>query len=94
MAFVLRGIWIVPLIGLAGVIAACSRGDTVRCEGGTLYREAQTVGQLRVPDDLSVPDETDALRVPGPTPQEEPPASTTCLELSPAYSLEDEESDD
>ena len=58
--------------------------------GGFSYGDDVMAGrifgnQLRVPGDLSIPDETDALRVPGvPLPGEGAGSSDECLEFSPA----------
>jgi len=76
---------------LAMLLGGCSRGDTVNCPGGTAYLAAESADALRVPDDLTVPDETDALRIPGPMPAPEPDAGVECLQYSPAYSGEREE---
>jgi uncharacterized lipoprotein len=68
------------------LLGACSRGETVNCPGGTQYLAAESADALRIPDDLSVPEETDALRIPGPTPPPEPEEEVECLQFSPAYS--------
>jgi uncharacterized lipoprotein len=67
------------------LLAGCSRGETVKCGGNTAYRSAVSEGQLRIPDDLSVPDETDALRIPVPSPPRDQEDGTACLEYSPAF---------
>jgi len=73
-------------MALAMPPGACSRGETVDCPGGTEYLAAESADALRIPDDLSVPEETDALRIPGPTPPPEPEEEVECLQFSPAYS--------
>ena len=83
------------LVSIAMLSVGCSRGKSVECGGGALYLDADTAGQLRVPDDLNVPDETDALRVPGVTPSPAPEEdSGACLEFSPAFSQGDDQSDE
>jgi uncharacterized lipoprotein len=72
------------------LLAGCSRGEAVRCPGGTAYLDAGSAEALRVPDDLTVPEETDALRVPGQMPAPDDP-SVECLQYSPAYAGEREE---
>lgn len=72
------------------VLGACSSKTELQCRGGTQYREAESTGTLRIPDDLSVPDESDSLRIPGaplPAP-ESAEAASACLEESPAFSSE------
>ena len=75
---------------LAIVLGACSRGETVECPGDTNYLAAASAESLRVPDDLSVPDEADALRIPGPMPGPEPD-DARCLQYSPAFAGGQEE---
>jgi len=41
--------------------------------------------RLRVPDDLSVPDETDVLRIPDPSPTEPTDDQLPCLESPPDF---------
>lgn len=69
-------------------ISACSRNDEVRCPGGTRYLTAESADELRVPDDLDVPDEAEALRIPPRTPPAEQADEDTCLPFSPAFSGE------
>lgn len=71
---------------LVMLLGACSRGETVNCPGGTGYLSAESAEGLRVPDDLSVPDETDALRIPGQMPAPEREDGAECLQYSPAFS--------
>jgi uncharacterized lipoprotein len=69
-------------------LGACSGETTLRCSNQTEYLEATSTGTLRIPDDLSVPDESDSLNIPGapPTTQESAEADASCLEESPAFS--------
>ena len=84
---------IVSLLVL-GLIQACSREESLICERNTDYQEAQSAGRLRIPDDLSVPDESDALVVPEPFPPRSEDARQGCLEYSPAYALEEDDEDE
>jgi uncharacterized lipoprotein len=81
----IRVIALLPAILLLG---ACSGESELVCGHDASYRQAISVGSLRIPDDLSVPDESESLRIPGPLPTD--PASEeaeeACLEESPAFS--------
>jgi uncharacterized lipoprotein len=71
------------------LLGACSGEKTLQCGRESSYREATGADVLSVPDDLSVPDESESLRIPDATPaaaQSEQEASR-CLEESPAFSL-------
>jgi uncharacterized lipoprotein len=71
---------VVPLLTLVG----CSGDQELRCESTERYQGARTVQPVRVPDDLSVPDESDALRIP-PPPDGASAARETCLEYPPEF---------
>jgi uncharacterized lipoprotein len=70
------------------VLGACSRETELLCGRDSKYREALSTGTLRIPDDLSVPDESDSLRIPGapPSVSASADADPVCLEESPAFS--------
>ena len=51
------------IVGLASV-AGCSRQQTAPCEPEARYSSARSVAPVRIPDDLSPPDESDAIRLP------------------------------
>lgn len=73
-------------LGLAiAVLSACSSEANLICPGDESYREAVSVGPLRIPDDLSVPDETESLRIPDPSPSAaiEGSPAPECLEATP-----------
>ena len=50
---------VVPMLALA----ACSGDRELRCESTDRYQSARSVQPVRVPDDLSVPDESGALLI-------------------------------
>jgi uncharacterized lipoprotein len=79
------GIVVVALAALAAV--ACSGEKGVRCDDSALYDSSNSSPPVRVPDDLTVPDESQALLIPGP-PGGSPEAAPTdgCLESPPPYS--------
>ncbi len=51
-------------LAVALVMAGCGRRFAARCEDPTLYSNSQEIPPVRVPGDLSIPNETDALRIP------------------------------
>jgi uncharacterized lipoprotein len=69
-------------------LGACSRETELRCGNHSEYREAASTGTLRIPDDLSIPDESDSLSIPGAPAAAPESADETeaCLEESPAFS--------
>lgn len=72
------------LIAAVLLIGGCSRDKAVRCTVSIGYLDAPSGAQLRVPGDLSLPDNADALVVPGPSVPGESAAAGSCLEYSPA----------
>lgn len=70
------------LVLLAG---GCSRDEGLGCAEDTRYMSSRSVPPLRVPDDLTVPDETEALRIPDAPPEEQTPAEAPCLETPPDF---------
>jgi uncharacterized lipoprotein len=73
---------------LCGVLAGCRGERGVRCEDSERYSSAQEVPPVRVPDDLSVPDEQQALRIPpapGAVARPALPSQGSCLEQPPEY---------
>ena len=72
-------------LGLALVlVAGCSRQGEMRCEPTSRYTAARSVPAVQIPDDLSPPSETDALRLPDvPTNADQPEGE--CLESPPSF---------
>jgi uncharacterized lipoprotein len=77
---------------IAGVLlaayfaAACSGERGLSCQSSARYEGASTVGPIRVPDDLSLPDESEALQVPfPPTGAASRPSDGSCLESPPDF---------
>jgi uncharacterized lipoprotein len=71
----------------AAALAGCSRGEGIRCEDPALYSSSTSVPPIRVPDDLSVPDESQSLLIPDASraPTDAPTAPAECLESPPRY---------
>ena len=72
------------LLGLA-VLCGCSREQTVACEPTERYSTARSVAPVQIPDDLSPPDEADALRLPPVASAPRDGSSAACLEVPPAF---------
>jgi uncharacterized lipoprotein len=68
----------------AAVLAGCSGDKGLRCADTSLYSSSISMPPIRVPDDLSVPDESESLLIPDPVPRDAV-APTECLETPPAY---------
>jgi hypothetical protein len=78
-----RRTWCV-IVGLAAV-AGCSRQETLPCQPEARYSTARSAQPVQIPDDLSPPNETDAIRLP---PDASAVASITageCLEAPPSF---------
>ena len=88
-----RGAWFVlpGSLVLILTLAACSGEKELVCRPATDYLEADSIGQLRIPNDLSVPDETESLRIPDAMAAagREGGEIDPCLEASPAYDRND-----
>jgi uncharacterized lipoprotein len=56
------------LIGILAVcwLGGCSRDVGLRCEDPTRYTDSGEIPPVRIPDDLSPPDESESLRIPAP----------------------------
>ena len=54
------------LIGVvvASVMSGCGRRFAMQCEDPEFYSGSQEIPPVRVPDDLAVPSEAEALRIP------------------------------
>lgn len=56
-----KSLWILlPIVAIYG----CSGDRAVRCEDDARYRGATSEPPIRIPDDLSIPDESEAIRIP------------------------------
>src|SRR6187399_3045060 len=51
------------IVGFAA-ITGCSRGETLPCQPEARYSMARSAAPVQIPDDLSPPDESDAIRLP------------------------------
>jgi uncharacterized lipoprotein len=64
--------------------AGCSGVGSVRCEDPSRYATSTSAPPVRIPDELSPPDESQALRIPPPVEEGEAPPEG-CLESPPPY---------
>jgi len=73
------------IVGFAA-ITGCSRGETLPCQPEARYSTARSAPPVQIPDDLSPPDESDAIRLPA----DDAPAGAIkagdCLETPPPFS--------
>jgi uncharacterized lipoprotein len=75
----------VLLLAIVALAAAgCSGVGSVRCEDSARYATSTTAPPVRIPDELSPPDESQALRIPPALEQSEVPPDG-CLESPPPY---------
>jgi uncharacterized lipoprotein len=75
------------VVTISVLAAACSRERGLRCEPDERYAASATAPPLQIPEDLTVPDETDALRIPDrrPDPESETSPEQPCLESPPDF---------
>ena len=68
-------------------LGGCSGGMGLRCEDPTRYTGSGESPPVRIPDDLSPPDESQALRIPAPLEGdvEQVRSSGPCLESPPDF---------
>jgi uncharacterized lipoprotein len=73
------------LLGLA-TVASCSREPTKSCESSERYSTARSVPPVQIPDDLSPPNEEEALRLPPDSGASAAQPTEECLEAPPSFS--------
>ncbi len=72
-------------------VAGCGRDALLRCENPEMYRGSGERAPIQIPDDLSVPNESDALRIPSGErlavveDEDDESVAVPCLELPPDY---------
>ena len=72
---------IVGLVASAG----CSRQETVSCNTDPRYVTARSAPPVQIPDDLSPPNERDALRLPPDVGVSDSPTAGPCLQSPPSF---------
>ena len=73
------------IVGLAAV-AGCSRNETLPCQPEARYSAARSAPPVQIPDDLSPPDESDAIRLPADIAPAGSITAGECLETPPPFS--------
>ena len=73
------------IVGLAAV-AGCSRNETLPCQPEARYSGARSALPVQIPDDLSPPDESDAIRLPADVAPAGSITAGECLEAPPPFS--------
>jgi hypothetical protein len=68
-------------------LSGCGRDHTLACEATARYANAASAQPVRIPDDLSPPDETDSLRLPLAATDAAAPIRP-CLETPPGFFAE------
>ena len=74
--------WLIA--GLAAV-TGCSRQETAACVPEERYATARSASPVQIPDDLSPPDEDDALRLPPDVSATTATTAGECLEAPPSF---------
>lgn len=89
----MRRMLILPVALVASGLAGCFGGDGVSCEDPKVYATSRSAPPVRVPEGLSVPDESAALQIPSGEPLAVPAEGEPmpCLEEPPDFFEEDEE---
>jgi uncharacterized lipoprotein len=73
------------IVGLTAV-AGCSRQETLPCQPEARYSTARSSPPVQIPDDLSPPDESDAIRLPADLAPAGAITAGECLETPPPFS--------
>lgn len=68
-------------------LGGCARRFAERCEDSELYAGSRQIPPVRIPDDLSPPDQSESLQIPGPIEGEVEQLESrgSCLESPPDY---------
>jgi uncharacterized lipoprotein len=77
--------WVAPFLLVC--LGGCGGSRDMRCEGAMRYATSSTAAPIRVPEDLSLPDESDALQIPNAPPFDvpDPEVERECLETPPDF---------
>jgi hypothetical protein len=75
-------LWLI--VGIAATYG-CSRQETTPCEPEARYATARSAQPVQIPDDLSPPEEEDALRLPPDLSESTTAIAGECLEAPPSF---------
>lgn len=81
----MRPLPVLCLLGGLAAVAGCSRMETSPCEPDARYSTARSARPVQIPDDLSPPDESSALRLPPDPGVSGPVTAGECLETPPSF---------
>jgi len=81
----MRGRVLITLALATCAVAGCSRQQTLSCEAAGRYTAAVSAPPVQIPDDLSPPSETEALRLPPDAATNPKAPSEPCLESPPSF---------
>lgn len=73
------------LLGGLAAVTGCSRMETSPCEPDARYSAARSAQPVQIPDDLSPPDESNALRLPPDVGGSSSVTAGDCLETPPSF---------
>ena len=83
----MRAKWLLLGVLATSWFGSCSGGIGLRCEDPARYTDSGEIPPVRIPDDLSPPDESQSLRIPAPVEGdvEQLTSRGPCLESPPDF---------
>ena len=79
------------IVAIACLLAGCGRRGEVRCDDSARYAISDSIPPVRVPQDLSLPGETESLVIPPGARSTESIPEGACLESPPDFFEDDED---
>jgi hypothetical protein len=73
------------VVGVVMAIAGCSRQEATACVTDARYSTARSAPPVQIPDDLSPPNESDALRLPPDAVASASAGTGPCLQSPPSF---------
>ena len=73
------------IVFATAMAAGCGRRGEVRCEDPERYSTSDSIPPVRVPEDLSLPNETESLVIPPGARTTQSASETECLETPPDF---------
>jgi uncharacterized lipoprotein len=82
----MRVVSVISVVLACAAIAGCFGNRGLGCEDPARYASSETAAPVRVPEGLSVPDESQALQIPSGEPLDVPAeGESNCLERPPGF---------